>query len=179
MVIADGVVPTRSLCALPVITYKEVTEGPDVALLPSPVTLGNPSLCSAEEGVYEDVLGKLRWGNLYFYYNEPAALAYESVPKRMYPITVQEVHAGYVKGRERLVTMHSGVYGWPDAPDLHLAYRYDGRGHPIRAGYVTAVDPDSVRTRVVLEDNECAVLERIPLRIETAAPFHVLSLMHI
>lgn len=174
VVIANGVVPTRSLCALPVITDKEVTEGPDVALLPTPVTLGNPSLCSSEEGVYEDVLGKLRWGNLYFYYNEPAALAYESVPKRMYPITVQEVHAGYVKGRERLVTMHSGVYGWPDAPDLHLAYRYDGRGHPIRAGYVTAVDPDSVRTRVVLEDNECAVLERIPLRIETAAPFHVI-----
>ncbi|MFA6244890.1 MAG: LamG domain-containing protein, partial [Candidatus Hydrogenedentales bacterium] len=139
VVIANGVVPTRSLCTLPVITDKEVTEGPDVALLPTPVTLGNPAVCRSEEGVYEDVLSKLRWGNLYFYYNEPAALAYESVPKRMYPITVQEVHAGYVKGKERLVTMRSGVYGWPEARDLHLAYRYDGRGHPIRAGFVTAV----------------------------------------
>jgi hypothetical protein len=174
VVIANGVVPTRSLCALPVITDKEVTEGPDVALLPTPVTLGNPAVCGSEEGVYEDVLSKLRWGNLYFYYNEPATLAYESVPKRMYPITVQEVHAGYVKGKERLVTLRSGVYGWPDTPDLHLAYRYDGRGHPIRAGFVTAINPVSVRTRITLDDNECAVLERIPVRIETAVPVHVI-----
>ncbi|MCC6695255.1 MAG: LamG domain-containing protein [Candidatus Hydrogenedentes bacterium] len=175
VVIANGVVPTRSLCALPVITDKEVTEGPDVALLPTPVTLGNPAVCDSEEGVYKDVLSKLRWGNLYFYYNEPAALAYESVPKRMYPITVQEVHAGYVKGKERLVTMHSGLYGWMGDRDLHLAYRYDGRGHPIRAAFVSAVDADSVRTQVSLDENECAVIERVPIQIESTLPVHVIA----
>ncbi|MCC6489936.1 MAG: LamG domain-containing protein, partial [Candidatus Hydrogenedentes bacterium] len=174
VVIANGVVPTRSLCALPVITDKEVTEGPDVALLPTPVTLGDPAVCSSEEGVYKDVLNKLRWGNLYFYYNEPARLAYESAPKRMYPITVQEVHAGYVKGKERLVTMHSGIYGWDGNRDLHVAYRYDGRGHPIRAGFVTAVDAESVRTQVSLDESECAVIERIPIQIESASPVHVI-----
>lgn len=175
VVIANGVVPTRTLCAMPVITDKEVTEGPDVALLPAPVTLGNPAVCSTDEGAYEDVLSKLRYGNLYWYYNEPAKLAYESVPKRMFPITVQEVRSGYVKGNERLVTMHSGVYGWPESRDLHLAYRYDGRGHLVPAHYTTTVDAGSVRTQVDLNDRECAVLERVPVQIASASPVNVIA----
>jgi len=173
VVIANGVVPTRTICALPLITDKEVTEGPDVALLPTPVTLSNPGACRTERGVYQDVLNKLRWGNLYFYYGEPDTLTCDSVPAQMYPITVQEVHSGYVKGKERLITMHSGVYGWPDSRDLHLAYRYDSRGHKTRAGFITAVNGVSARTRVELGDKETAVLVRIPVRIESPAPVHV------
>jgi len=167
VVIANGVVPTRTICSLPLITDKEITEGPDVPLLPTPITLGNPGACLTERGVHQDVLNKLRWGNLYFYYGEPEALTYESVPARMYPITVQEVHSGYIKGKERLITMHSGVYGWPDSRDLHMAYRYDSRGHRTRAGFITAVDAASVRTQVVLGDKEIAVLERIPIGVES------------
>ncbi|MBX7256173.1 MAG: LamG domain-containing protein [Candidatus Hydrogenedentes bacterium] len=175
VVIANGVVPTRTLCAMPVITDKEVTEGPDVALLPAPVTLGNPAVCSTDEGAYDDVLSKLRYGNLYWYYNEPVKLAYESVPKQMFPITVQEVHSGYVKGNERLVTMHSAVYGWSESRDLHLAYRYDGRGHLVPANYTTTVDAGPVRTQIDLNDRECAVLERIPVQIESETPVNVIA----
>jgi hypothetical protein len=173
VVIANGVVPTRTLCSLPLIMDKEVAEGPDVPLLPTPVTLGNPGACLTERGVYQDVLNKLRWGNLYFYYGEPEALTHESVPARMYPITVQEVHSGYIKGKERLITMHSGVYGWPDSRDLHMAYRYDSRGHRTRAGCITVVDAASVRTQVVLGDKEIGVLERIPVKVESPEAVHI------
>jgi hypothetical protein len=78
-----------------------------------------------------------------------------------------------VKGKERLITMHSGVYGWSGDRDLHMAYRYDSRGHRVRADYVTTVDAVSVRTQVDLRKGETAVLERIPVRIESAGPVNV------
>ncbi len=174
VVIANGVVPTRTICSLPLITDKEVNEGPDVPLLPTPITLGDPAVCGDEIGLYHDVLNKLRWGNLYFYYNEPRVLAYESLPQKMYPITVQEIHAGIVKGKERIITMHSGVYGWKDSRALVCAYRYDSRGHRIPANFLTTADSESVRTKVVLEENESAVLALLPIQITSSRPVNVI-----
>jgi len=174
VLIANGVVPTRTICSEPLVTDKEVTEGPDVPLLPTPATLGDPALCKTETGLYKDVLNKLRYGNLYFFYNEPEKLTYESLTKRMYPITVEEVHAGCVKGKERIVAMNSGVYGWPDSRDLHVVYRYDSRGHRIDHNFMTTVDKDSARTRIDLNADESAVIERIPVQIETASPVNII-----
>ncbi len=170
VLLANGVIPTRTVCAAQIITDKEVTEGPDVPLLPTPVTMGDPSLCGTEAGLYKDVLNKLRYGNLYFYYNEPKELRYESLPARMYPITVEECHAGCVKGRERIVTMNSGTYGWPDAREVHAVYRYDSRGRRIAHAFITTADADSVRTAVVLAQGEAAVIERVPVQIEAREP---------
>ncbi len=170
ILIANGVVPTRTVCAESVITDKEVTEGPDVPLLPTPATMGVPSLCGTETGLYKDVLNKLRYGNLYFYYNEPKDLKYESLPARMYPITVETCHAGCVRGRERIVTMNSGIYGWPGARELHVVYRYDSRGHRVGHDFITTADADSVRTELLLDAGESAVIERIPLCIQVSAP---------
>ncbi len=174
VVIANGVVPTRTICSSPLIFDKEVSEGPDVPLLPTPVTLSDPAICEDEVSLYRDVLNKLRWGNLYFYYNEPRELSYESLPKQMYPITVQEVHAGTVKGKERIITMHSGVYGWPMSQDLVAGYHYDSRGHRVNANFLTTVSADSVRTKVVLGENESAVLARLPIQITAAQPVNVI-----
>ena len=160
----------RGPCAESVITEKEVTEGPDVPLLPTPATMGVPSLCGTETGLYKDVLNKLRYGNLYFYYNEPKDLKYESLPARMYPITVETCHAGCVRGRERIVTMNSGIYGWPGARELHVVYRYDSRGHRVGHDFITTADADSVRTELLLDAGESAVIERIPLCIQVSAP---------
>ncbi len=172
-VVANGVVPTRTICAQPLIFDKEVSEGPDVALLPTPATLGDPSLCKDEASVYRDVLNKLRWGNLYFYYNEPKELLHESIPGRMYPITVDRVEAGCVRGAERVVTMRSGVYGWPGSRDLHRIYRYDSRGRRVDSNALTTVDADTVRTEIVLGPSESAVIERIPVTVETKTPVNV------
>ncbi len=174
VLIANGVVPTRTVCAAPIITDKEVTEGPDVPLLPTPATMGDPAVCGTEVGLYKDVLNKLRYGNLYFYYNEPKDLNCESLPARMYPITVETCHAGCVRGRERIVTMNSGVYGWPGTRELHQVYRYDSRGRRIGHDFITTVDADSIRTEVLLGQDESAVIERLPVQIKTSTPVNCL-----
>jgi hypothetical protein len=91
----------------------------------------------------------------------------------MYPITVQEIGEGIVKGRERLVTMNSGVYGWEE-PDLHYAYRYDARGRMIPGNFVTTVASDRVRTRVTLANEESCALVRVPARLDAAAPVNLI-----
>lgn len=170
VVIGNGVVPTRTLGRMGIITDKEVTEGPDVPLLPTPATLGDPSLCGTEEGLYRDVLNKLRWGNLYFYYNDPVELKHPPIVREMYPITVEEIHGGCVKGSERIVTMNSGVFGWPGSRELHQVFRFDARGRAIPPECVTTIDAACARTRLDLRKDEAAVVVRIPVAIETDAP---------
>ncbi len=173
VVIANGVVPTRTICSLPLIIDREVNEGPEVHLAPTPITLGNPSTITTDEDLYHDVCNKLRAGNLYFFYGDPEHLAYEPMPARMYPITVDEVHSGTIRGKERIVTLHSGVYGWPGSRNLHVGYRYDPRGHQVRPDFVTTADANSVRTQIDLGPDEAAILARIPVQVETVDPVNV------
>jgi hypothetical protein len=88
----------------------------------------------------------------------------------MYPITCEEVRSGYVKGKERLVTIHSGLYGWDGNTDIHLAHLYDGRGYEVPNGFMTTVDTSGIRTQAGLARNEICVIEKIPVSIKPAFP---------
>jgi hypothetical protein len=173
VVIANNSVITRTIGRENYILHdRECFAGPEVHLAATPLALSLPASIRSEPDIHRDVLDKLRWGNLYVYYEE-GQLTHASVPAQMYPITFEEIHAGYVKGRERLVTMHAGAYGWPSDRDLHCAYRYDARGVGIAHEYLTTVDATGVRTQVDLAKEQCAVVKRIPVRIEAAAPVNV------
>jgi hypothetical protein len=172
VVVANNAIMTRTIGRLPIITDQECRSGPDVHLAPTPCALGDPTNIRGEADVYDDVLDKLRWGVLYFYYNE-GTLTYPSLPQQQYPITIESIHAGTVRGRERIVTMNPGVYGWPGGRDLHLAYRYNNVGVPIPADFVTSVDAAGVRTEVALADRESAALVRVPARLEADQPLNV------
>lgn len=173
VVVANNVLPTRTFAGQPFIFDKEVSEGPEIHLLPTPCTLGNPGAIGSEADVYDDVLAKLAWGNLYFYYGEPLELRHELPPSRMYPITVTEVRSGCVIGRERMVTARDGVYGWPGECCLHLVYRYDRRGRRIGHDFVTTVDAEGARTAVDLDERELAIIERLPLIVRAASAVNV------
>lgn len=67
MLVANNVLPTRTIAGQPFIFDREISEGPEVHLLPTPCTLGNPAAIQCEADVHDDVLAKLAWGNLYFY----------------------------------------------------------------------------------------------------------------
>jgi hypothetical protein len=168
-VVANNAVITRTIGAQPIIFDWEITEGPFVHLAPTPACLGNPAAINQETDVYVDVLNKLRWANLYFYYGEKL-LTYRSAPARMYPITVQALHAGIIHGRERIVTTHSGVYGWHGDTDLHHVYLFDGRGHEIPSAAVTTIDTGGVRTEVQLGERHMAIVRRIPAAVAAAIP---------
>jgi hypothetical protein len=173
VVIANNSVITRTIGRESYILHdRECFAGPEVHLAPTPMALSQPAAIRSEPDIHRDVLDKLAWGNLYIYY-EQCRMTRASAPSQMYPITFEEIHAGYVKGKERLVTMKPGLYGWRDSRDLHMAYLYDSRGVGIRNDFVTTVDAQGVRTRVELAKDQCAVVKRIPLSIESASPVNL------
>jgi len=173
VVIANSPVMTRTVGKLPLIVDQECVSGPDVHLAQTSASLGSPSSISSEADVYRDVLDKLAWANLYFYYGE-GELTYPSLPQQMYPITIEELRAGTVKGRERIVTMHSGVYGWEGDRGIHLCYRYNALGMPVPAEFVTRVDDAGTRTLVKLDGEESAVIRKLPISVHTDGPVNVL-----
>jgi hypothetical protein len=173
VVVANNSVMTRTIAREKYILHdKECFAGPELHLASTPMALSLPSAIRSEPDVFRDVLDKLKWGNLYIYYEE-GRLTYPSVPAQMYPITFEEIRSGYVKGSQRLITMHSGLYGWPGDRQLHVAYRYDSRGVQIPHEFLTTADQEGVRTQVDLAKNQCALVKKIPVTIESAGPVNV------
>jgi hypothetical protein len=177
VVVANNSVITRTMAKEKYIIYEhEVFAGPYLDLGPTCAALANPASIGdrGDTFVCRDVLRKLKWGSLFFYYEE-GAITHESLPAQMYPLSFEEIHSGYVKGKERLVTMHSGVYGWAGDKDLHLQYHYDGRGVPIPPEFLTTVDSDGVRTEISLKKDESAVLKRIPITVSTKSAVNLFA----
>jgi hypothetical protein len=56
---------------------------------------------------------------------------------KQYPLTVEELGPGWVKGRERILTTVSRDFAWPVAGGTVRLYRYDHQG--TRADPVTEV----------------------------------------
>ncbi|MBI3923558.1 MAG: LamG domain-containing protein [Armatimonadetes bacterium] len=142
-------------------------------LAPTVIGLAQPNKSSNELDVYNDIRAKLEWGALYAYYYWSCAFTHRMITAEMYPITVQEIHSGTIKGKERIITLHSGVYGWRGDRDLHFASRADGRGHVSPGNFLTTVDRSSVRTQLDLKENEMAVLRRIPVVLHSQSRVNV------
>ena len=173
VVIGNSAVYTRSICNEKYIIYdSECASGPALHTAPSVTALAAPPFATEKE-IYLDMLDKLSWGMLFLYYNERLPLAYPSLAARQFPITFEEVRAGLVKGKERIVTMNSGVYGWPGGRELHVVYKYDDRGAPAAHDFLTTVDAGGVRTELTFARNESAVIEPIPVRLEPDQPVNV------
>ena len=174
VVVANNAVITRTIAREKYIIHDmESGVGPHLHLASTVAGLTGPRKIRSESDAYKSVLDKLVWGTTHFYYSE-GDITYPSLPAQMFPITFEEIHAGYIKGRERLITMRSGVYGWPGDRALHLAHHYDGRGVLVPHSFLTTVDPSGVRTDLALKENESAVLKKIPITIETLNPVNVL-----
>jgi len=175
-VICDGGPVTISFAQrAPVATYTQEGGGAacrDVHFAPQPVVLGYPKSRSAP-GVYRDIRAALDGGALYYYYF--GDIGRSTILSEMYPITVEELHSGFIKGRERLITAHSGAYGWPGNRDLHFAYVSDARGILIPSTFLTTVDRSGVRTQITLKENEMAVLKKIPVAIRSRRPINLMA----
>lgn len=169
VVIANNSVMTRTIAREKYILHdRECNAGPENHLAPTPTTLSLPAAIRSEPDIHRDVLDKLSHGNLYVYYEE-VPVTHASAPAQMYPITFEEIHSGYVKGRERLITMHPGLYGWHNDAQLHFVYCYDARGVRIPHDFITTAGPQGVRTHLDLGKSQCAVVKKIPLTVRSAA----------
>lgn len=177
VVIANSYPAARTLDRENII-YCVETGGGDASLAhlhlaPTVIALGDPGRIHSERDVYDDTLAKLKWGALYFFYSE-GTLTHRTLASEMFPITVEEIHDGVVKGKERIVTFRSGVYGWRDDHSLHFIHHFDGRGTQTPHDFVSTVDALGVRTHVTLAEQESAVIRKIPLTLKPAQPVNLL-----
>ena len=80
------------------------------------------------------------------------------ISRYLFPFTPMELHHGYLKGRERIITLHSGRYGWPEAPSAGTLRIFAADGS-LRE--IAEVRPDDDgRVPVEVAEGEVAVLER-------------------
>ena len=145
--------------------------GPQGHLTPIPMCLG-AAFPKEQRGMSEAHVRVLNAGCLYAHYYGP--FLHENAVTYVYPFTVDEIHAGYVKGKEKFVTAKSGIYGWPGDRDLHFLHFCDARGFMARHNFLTTVDGDGVRTQITLNENETAVLKKIPVTLQSSGPVNVL-----
>lgn len=170
IVIGNSAVFTRSIANEKYVIYdSECASGPALHVAPSVTALAAPPF-KTEKDIYLDMLDKLSWGMLFLYYNERLNLDYPSLAARQFPITFEEIRSGMVRGKERIVTMNSGVYGWPGKPNLHVIFKYDNRGAPVSHDYTTTVDSTGVRSELRFATHESAVIEPIPVSVTSTSP---------
>ncbi len=68
----------------------------------------------------------------------------------MFPTTPIELHMGYIFARERIITAHSGTYGWSGSFNLVRANFFDSEGNPTVGSYSSVVNSLGLRTTVNL-----------------------------
>ena len=173
VVVANNTMMTRSITREKYIIFdQEVAAGPHLHLGPSVTALAQPPFFT-EMDIYLDTLEKLSWGELFVYYQDRIKLSGPSLASKQFPITFEEIRSGLVRGKERIVTMNSGVYGWPGDDRLHLVYRFDARGTLVPNGDITTVDRDGIRTQLTFGKHESAVIEPIPANLSADSAVNV------
>ena len=171
LVIANGAIITPSIAKEKYIAFDaEHLSGPECHLAPTVLALGGGG---TEKDVYLNILNKLSWGVLFMPYHVPRSvghnLTHPLLSSKQFPMTFEEIRSGMVRGKQRIVTMNSGVYGWPEDRQLHLVYKFDARGAPAKHDAITTIDPNGVRTELKFSEHESAVIEPIPVTLETSA----------
>jgi len=75
----------------------------------------------------KELIDRLNYGTIY----ARTHLDYQSdIVTKFYPITVEEIHSGWIKGRERIITAKSGNFGW-DGKYKARIFIYNDRGECI------------------------------------------------
>ncbi len=180
VVIANNTVVTRSIANEKYIIHDaESGAGPYLHLAPNMTGLGGGG---TEKSVYLNTLKTLSWGQLFVPYHVPRAIGHDLtrplMSSKQFPMTFEEIRSGLVRGKERIVTMNSGVYGWPGDRHLHMVHKFDGRGASVPHDFITTVDQDEVRTELEFRTNESAVIEPIPVTLEASTPVNVRVLQY-
>lgn len=142
-------------------------------LSPAPHGLANPTQISTTQMLYDDIRAKLQWGSFYAYYwytGNASFLTHRMITAEMYPLTIESIHAGRIQGRERIVTLNSGIHGWPQDHHLHDIRLFDARGKMTPHAQLTTSDETGTRTDLQLSHGQTAVLIRLPVTIQSDKP---------
>lgn len=84
---------------------------------------------------------------------------------RLFPFTPIELHHEYLLGRERIVALHSGEYGWPGERCLVDAGVFDRDGQRVNVSMATRFAGEARTAVMKLAAGQVAVLERLPVTL--------------
>ena len=129
----------------------------------TPIQLGDMLTYSVTpEDCMADIRNAMKNGALYYHYNNQAACP--TITAEMYPFTPIEIHSGWLLGQERILTIHSGEFGWKGENNLCIPHVYDEKGRLIPGYPATFVNSGrGTVCRIHLEKKYCASLEKIPV----------------
>ncbi len=103
-----------------------------------------------------DLRARLKLGLIY----ARTHLEYPSaVVSRCYPFTPIELHAGWVKGKERIITSLSGDFGWEDKASAARLVLFDKTGN--LASEATAEFTPGGKVAITVPEGGIAILERM------------------
>lgn len=142
-------------------------------LSPAPHGLANPTQISTTQMLYDDIRAKLQWGSFYVYYwytGNASFLTHRMLTAEMVPLTIESIHAGRIQGRERIVTLNSGIHGWPQDHHLHDIRLFDARGRMTPHEQLTTADETGTRTDLQLTPGQTAVIVRLPITLQSEKP---------
>ena len=105
-------------------------------------------------------MAKLLVGTRYTYEHE--------ISPYVFPFTPIELHCGYLLGKERIITLHSGSYGWQDDTSLVVCHRFDREGKRSSGAWPTVLRGGVTKTAIELDEDEVAVLVKTPWTISGA-----------
>lgn len=94
-----------------------------------PLGLSSPDKVKREADLVPSICSHLENGGLWYYYCafDAVKLTHPEATAHLFPFTPIELHAGYLIGRERILTARSGLFGWNDRSRARAyVYRPDG-----------------------------------------------------
>lgn len=142
------------------------------ANLDTPVMLGiRPERFPSEvrdphytEIIQKWIIASLKNGGLYYYYasklptSGPGAGDY-GITNHMFPFTPVELHAGWLIGKERILTAKSGTFVWSH-PEKPVCLVFDLKGKPVKPNVKMTKENKQWHITLKLEDwNQTAVIE--------------------
>jgi hypothetical protein len=87
------------------------------------------------------------------------------ISPHLFPFTPIELHAGYLLGQERIISTHTGNYGWVNDYSLVRVRHFNTTGQLTQVDFSTTLNSEA-RTAVTLNEKEAIVLERLPVTFE-------------
>lgn len=80
----------------------------------TPIALGDHLTERNEVHCYRNMTKALDYGSLYYWYHYTVPATHPTLTDAMYPITPLTLGRGHIIGQERILTNHSGYFGWND-----------------------------------------------------------------
>jgi len=125
----------------------------------TPISWGSAYMERNEEDITTTMKNHLAHGGLFMYYTVKFT-SDNNFMQKLYPFTPLELHAGYIIGREKILTMRSGSFGWGDKSAVSVEI-YDKTGHLTRRKSPVKSDPHYGNYAVIdLRSGEFAIIYR-------------------